>query len=156
MLIETAIENRIISAIRAVLADQPVTVIGARQVAASGYVKGKTEANTPAVVAVATGFRKNDAFSLSPISISVAVSISSRVETDPTGGIHEKIMESVANLLQTWHDDARGTEKVFDGLPFHFGEIRLDGGAGKSYDDSRDEWTESVSFAIRGAMKKGN
>lgn len=156
MLIEANIEERLIAAIKSAIADEPVTVIGSRQVASAGYVKGETDAATPAVIGIAVGFRQNDAFTLSPISVACQVSIVTRVESDPTGGINDRLTEAVADLLQTWHDDAQGAADAFADIPrYHFGEIRLDGGTGKSYDDAKNVWTESVSFALRGAIAKG-
>lgn len=156
MLVETEIEAKIVAAISAKVASLGAVVVGARQVAASGYVKGETDETTHALVVVALGFRANDAFSLSPISIDGSIAITTTIETDPTGETNESCLEGVANLLQLWHDQPKESELVLSTDRFTFGELRLSGGSGKQFNDTRSAWVESIQFTIRGALTKGN
>ena len=155
MLVETEIEAKIVTAISAALKGVDVTTIGARQVAAAGLVKGETDVTTRGIVAVSLGFRTNDAFSLSPISIDGSVAITTTLESDATGELNEKAMEAIANLFQKWHDFPQASQVALSTSAFTFGEFRLSGGPGKTFNDTRSAWVESISFTIRGALLKG-
>ena len=104
-------------------------------------------------MAVACGFRQNDAFSLSPISMPMSITIMTRSELDPTSEYHDTVVESIADLLSRWHKygdemtDALTTEK------FLAGELRMDGGTNRVYDTTNSTWSETLTFTIRGSEK---
>lgn len=103
MLIEKELEAKLVSAFKNLPQLKDMEVVGARQEVASGIVKGERESACGGVVAVSVGLRTHDAFSLSPITVSVAVVVSTRAEMDATGLQHERAMEAVTDLLSTWH-----------------------------------------------------
>lgn len=63
----------------------------------------KVEKNTRTYIAVACGFRQNDAFSLTPITLSAALTVVTRIEQDSTSEQHDLVVEAVADLLSRWH-----------------------------------------------------
>jgi hypothetical protein len=152
MLIETKLEQAIITAITEVTSDSQVRVLGSRQVSAAGNVKGKLEMDDNAIIVVKTGFRSNDAYSLTPISISGTVVITTSLAHDATGNINDYLCERVANLMQRWHDTPAASTAALSSTNFSFGEFRLDGGSGKTYDDTPAAWVESFNFTVRGAV----
>lgn len=127
-----------------------VDVVGSRQPSAVGTVKGENEDGCKAIVAVAVGFRSHDNFSLSPISVPVSIAISTRVEQDATGSVHEQILEAIANQLSQWHKFGDVMTSKLSSSKFFAGELRMNGGTGKQFDSNRSAWVETVSLTIRG------
>ena len=128
-------------------------VVGARQETSSGIVKGEKDVSSGGVVAVSVGLRAHDAFSLSPITVSASVVVSTRAEMDETGLMHEQAREAVTNLLSRWHRYGEEMQTALETERFHAGELRMDGGTGKQFDQTRSAWVESVTFSIRGAER---
>jgi len=153
MLIEKEVEGKIITALQGLTQLSAMQIVGARQEASSGMVKGEVESDRSGVIAVSVGYRTHDSFSLTPITLPVAVVITTRAEMDATGALHEQALEAVTNLLSYWHryGDVMTLALSTDG--FFAGELRLDGGNGKKFDQTRSSWVEPISFAIRGAEK---
>jgi hypothetical protein len=65
-------------------------------------------------------------------------------------------MEAITNLLSSWHRFGDVMADVLSSNGFFAGELRIDGGSGKKYDQSRSVWVESLSFAIRGSERFNN
>ncbi len=152
MLIERQLENDFIAELKSMPELSASQVVGSREVAAAGETKSEEDTKAT-IVAVACGFRQNDAFSLSPISMPMSITIMTRSELDPTSEYHDAVVESIADLLSRWHKygdemaDALTTEK------FLAGELRMDGGTNRVYDSMNSTWSETLTFTIRGAEK---
>ena len=152
MIIERQLENAFMSTLSAMSDLSAAQIVGSRTIAAAGQTKSE-DSTAPTVVAVACGFRQNDAFSLSPISMPMSITIMTRSELDPTSEYHDTVVESIAALLSRWHKygdemtDALTTEK------FLAGELRMDGGTNRVYDTTNSTWSETLTFTIRGSEK---
>lgn len=150
--VEAVFVNEITSALSS-LEGVKVEIIGARQPAASGYVKGERDHSAGVVISVNLGFRSHDNFSLPTINISGIVSVSTRVELNADGANHEAVMEKLATLFSDYHSEVEAFSEKFSSAEFYATELRLDGGTGKSYDSDNAAWSESFNFTIRGAIK---
>lgn len=102
MIIERQLENAFISTLSAMPELSAAQVVGSRTVAAAGSTK-QEDSTTPTLVAVACGFRQNDAFSLSPISMPMSIAVLTRSELDPTSEYHDRVVECIVTLLSRWH-----------------------------------------------------
>ncbi len=153
MLIEKELESKVVDALSALDAVGDMEVIGSRQEASTGVVKGENDTSKSGVLAVAVGFRTHDAFSLTPISVPVSIVISTRAEMDATGAAHERVLEAVADLLSDWHRDGHAMTEALTCGRFFAGELRMDGGSGKQFDPNRSAWVETVNFTVRGAER---
>lgn len=152
MMIERQLEKDLVDAFKEMPELADAQVVGSREVAQAG--KTKSEEDTKAsVVAVACGFRQNDAFSLSPITLAVSVTVMTRVELDSTSEVHDRAVEAIADKLSYWHKYGNEMSEVFTNDKFFAGELRMDGGTARTYDDMNSTWTETLSFSIRGSEK---
>lgn len=127
-------------------------IVGSRTVAPQGETK-EEEDTAKTVVAVACGFRQNDAFSLSPITMPLTISILTRVELDTTSEEHDRIVEAIADLLSRWHKYGEEMSQALTTDKFFAGELRMDGGTARIFDPTNATWSESISFSIRGSEK---
>lgn len=153
MLIEREVEAKLISEIARLPIMAEMEIVGARQPSSEGLVKGEQETSRSGVIAVSTGYRSHDNFSLTPITLNVSVAITTRVEMDATGSRHEEVLEALTELLSMWHRKGEVMSEALSTDRFFAGELRLEGGSGKQYDSTRSAWVESVSFSIRGAER---
>lgn len=149
MLLERQLEIDLIDAFRSLPGLSAAQIVGSR---ATGGEKTE-DASSPCVVAVVCGFRSNDAFSLTPITVSASVSIVTRIEMDPSSEIHDQIVEEIANKLSYWHKFGNAMTEELSSDRFFAGELRMDGGTGRICDQSARTWSETISFSIRGSEK---
>ena len=153
MLIEKELERLVVERLEALEALKRVEVVGSRQASSTGIVKGEHSNDVDAVVAVSTGFRSHDNFSLTPVSIPLTIAITSRVEMDATGAAHEDILSAIADLLSHWHKDGNAMSEALSFEDFYAGELRMDGGSGKQFDTNRSAWVETINITVRGTQR---
>ena len=113
----------------------------------------KVEKNYRTYIAVACGFRQNDAFSLTPITLSAALTVVTRIEQDSTSEKHDLVVEAVADLLSHWHRNGHEMEQMLSSDKFLAGELRMDGGSARMLDQNTKTWQDTIQFSIRGAEK---
>lgn len=153
MLIEQTLEATIATKLAALTALADAEVIASRSPSAAGFVKGETDTDAKQVIAVSLGLRQHDNFTLPTVNISGSVAISTRAELCPTGAEHETAVEAIAKLFSDWHRDGSSfSTDTSIANEFFSAELRMDGGSGKTFDDQRGIWTESISFTIRGTL----
>ena len=152
MLIERQLENDFIAELKSMPELSASQVVGSREVAAAGDTKSE-EVTKATIVAVACGFRQNDAFSLTPITMSMSITVMTRTELDPTSEGHDTVIEAIADLLSRWHKDGNAMSEALTSDKFLAGELRMDGGTARTYDSMTQTWSETISFSIRGAEK---
>lgn len=133
MLIERQIEDDFMTKLRSLPELSASQVVGSRGVAAAGETKTEDDSHAT-IVAVACGFRQNDAFSLSPITMPMSVTVMTRTELDPTSEGHSQVIEAVADLLSQWHKDGNAMTEALSNEKFFAGELRMDGGTARTYD----------------------
>lgn len=112
MMIERQLEETLISQLSALSELSSAQIVGSRTTAPQGETKEEKDEKA-SIVAVACGFRSNDAFSLSPITVSMSISIMTRTELDPTSAGHDAIVEAIANMLSRWHKYGNEMSTVF-------------------------------------------
>lgn len=152
MIIERQLENQLIDYLKNRTDLTDVYIVGSRDIAAVGKTKSEAEDKTT-IIAVACGFRQNDAFSLSLISMPLSITIMSRTELDPTSQKHDIVVEIIADLLSYWHKYGNVMSEVFVSDKFLPGELRMDGGSNRTFDNTTSTWHETINFSIRGAEK---
>lgn len=103
MILERQLEQKLINELSATISDEKVQMVGSRDVATNPTDTLTDKDNKVSVVAVQTGFRTHDAFSLSPISVGVTLAIATRIDCDPSAQHHEELVEKIANRLSHWH-----------------------------------------------------
>lgn len=133
MLIERQLEDDFITTLKSMPELSASHVVGSREVAEAGETKTEDDSHAT-VVAVACGFRQNDAFSLSPITMSMSIAVMTRTELDPTSEGHSRVIEAVADLLSQWHKDGNAMTEALSNRKFFAGELRMDGGTARTYD----------------------
>lgn len=153
MLIEKELEQALIGELSAQLS--AVQFVGSRSVAEEGQVLTERE-DVDSVIAIGTGYRTHEAFSLPMIDIKVTISVCTRVEQDPTGQKHEQIIEKLSDILSLWHFNGFLMEQKLSGSQFVAGELRMTGGTGRTQDKVNSIWSESLTFEIRGTQKFNN
>lgn len=89
MLIERQLEEDLIQELRLMPELQNVQVVGSRTIPELETDAKSEDSDKQSVIAVACGFRTHDAFSLSPVSIPVTITIMTRTELDPSSKIHD-------------------------------------------------------------------
>ena len=146
MMIERQLEIDLAAALSALPAFAGVQIACSR----SGTRK---EAQGGTVAAVACGFRQNDAFSLSPITVNAAVTVITRSETDTEAARHDEIVEAAADLLSRWHKYGGPMADALSNEKFLAGELRMDGGSAREFDQMTSTWRDTLNFSIRGAEK---
>lgn len=143
MIIETELENALAAAFAPLL---PADAALVRSRAA------ETEADASScVVAVATGFRSHEAFSLPMISVAVNLTVATRIDRDPDGDTHEKVVEALSAKLERWHFKPNEFAAALALSRFEPGELRLTGGSGRVLSRESAVWTETLSFQIVGS-----
>ena len=152
MIIERQLENAFMSTLSAMPDLSAAQIVGSRTIAAAGQTKSE-DSTAPTIVAVACGFRQNDAFSLSPISMPMSITIMTRSELDPTSEYHDTVVESIADLLSRWHKYGEEMSEALTTEKFLAGELRMDGGTNRVYDTTNSTWSETLTFTIRGSEK---
>ena len=146
MIIEALLEHSIIEALRSELGDD-VQLVGSR-------LQTKIEdADKKTIVAIASGFRNHDAFSLSLINVPVAISVATRVEGDAQSQEHNATVEKIVDILVGWHKDGEAMEEALSNRKFLAGELRMEGGTTQTYDREHMCWTDAININIRGAEK---
>ena len=133
MIIERQLENTFMSTLSAMSDLSAAQIVGSRTIAASGHTKSE-DSTAPTIVAVACGFRQNDAFSLTPITMSMSITVMTRTELDPTSEGHDTVIEAIADLLSRWHKDGNAMSEALTSEKFLAGELRMDGGTARTYD----------------------
>lgn len=123
MLLEQELEQNLVDAFGALdpLSDG-VQLIGSR-------LGDKTERDdVKTIVAVSSAFRTHDAFSLSPITVRVGISIVTRGELDATSKRHNEVVEAIVNQLSFWHKDGVAMQNALSSRKLMAGELRIDSG----------------------------
>ena len=152
MIIERQLEDAFITTLSAMSELSCAQIVGSRTVAPQGETK-EEEDTAKTIVAVACGFRQNDAFSLSPITMPLSISILTRVELDTNSEEHDRIVEAIADLLSRWHKYGEEMSEALTTDKFFAGELRMDGGTARIFDPTKATWSETISFSIRGSEK---
>lgn len=147
MLLEKILEDQLVSEF------DSIPFLGDVQFITSRQDISHTQEIADTVVAVVTGWRSNDAFSLSPVSVPVTISIVSRVENDPNSEKHTHVCEEIINKISYWHKFPQSINTIFESDKFMPGEIRMDGGQSYGYDQTTKTWRDSISFTVRGSEK---
>lgn len=147
MILEAMLEEKLVGELSALPELSGAQIIGSR-------LEQKTEsAEAGSVVAVASGFRQNDAFSLSPINVPVTITVVTRVEDDARSSRHNEIVEAVADRLSYWHKFQDDMTEALTTRKFAAYELRMDGGSTQTFDDALRVWSDSMNVTIRGAEK---
>ena len=149
MVLEGQVEDRIAAQISELCGPEGISVTCSRGIPDEG-TKGEYGGFT-SIVGIAAGFRQHDAFSLSPISVPFNVTVGTRIENDPDGTVHEALVERIAGLLSDWHRHGDAMTSALSTPSFFAGELRMDGGSGRSYDRERSLWLDSIQFTVRGS-----
>jgi len=152
MMIERQLEAAFAERLRSMPEMADAYVVSSREPAPRGETKSEGDARA-SVVAVACGFRQNDAFSLSPVTMQMSVSVVTRAEMDPTSGKHDAAVEAVADLLSRWHKYGEEMSEALTTDKFLAGELRMEGGTPRVYDSAAGAWSETLTFAVRGSEK---
>ena len=153
MLIERQLEEDLVQEFQLMPELANAQVVGSRMIPEIETDTKTEQADKQSVVAVACGFRQHDAFSLSPVSIPVTITIMTRTELDPSSKVHDEVVEEVANHLSRWHRFGKEMTTALTSDRFFAGELRMDGGTGRTYSSATQTWTESISFTVRGSEK---
>jgi len=147
MLIEKELEQRIKAEIETLAALAEYQIVLSRD---CDTIKGERKDAT-GVVAITAGYRQHDAFSLSPISMPVTISIVTRIEQDRTSAKHEAAVEAVSDWLSACHKDGERMTANLSCGKFFAGELRCDGGSGFVFDSDAGVFRETISVTIRGS-----
>lgn len=146
MIIEALLEQSIIDALQSELGND-VQLVGSRR-------ETKVEdADKKTIVAVASGFRNHDAFSLSLINVPVAISVATRVEGDAQSQEHNEVVEKIVDILVDWHKYGEAMSDALTNEKFLAGELRMDGGTTQTFDREMMIWTDTININIRGSEK---
>lgn len=144
MILEAQLEEKFIENLSTLLSND-VQFIGSR-------LEDKTEAATEkSILAIATGFRTHDNFSLSPVTIPITFTLCTKVEVDETSENHNSILETLINKLSYWHKHG---DEMTDDLSVEkckCYELKIDGGTSQKYDKANHIWTDTINISIRGA-----
>ena len=148
MILEARLEQSFVNALGLVLGDlDGIQVVGAR-------LEDKIEqADKRTIVAVASGLRAHDAFSLSLVNVPVAISVVTRAEGDANSALHNEVLELIMDKLTEWHRDGATMQRALSSRQFLAGELRMDGGPSQVYDKERSVWYDTISTNIRGSEK---
>lgn len=149
MILEAKLEENILSAFEQIPELSVCQFVTSRQTMNNGEVMD--EEGKDAIVAINSGYRTNDSFSLSPITVPVAVVLMTRVEKDPTGQLHETLVEKIADKISYWHKFGQQMTEDLSGSKFMAGELRMTGGSGRVFDKQNKIFKDSFQFDIRGS-----
>lgn len=108
------------------------------------------------IISIASNFRQNDAFSLSPITINVSIAILTRIENDPEGEKHSMIVDRISRTISRWHKFGNEMSAIFSTDDFFAGELRMDGGTPRTMDSITHTWSESIQISFRGSERFNN
>lgn len=148
MILEAMLEQSIIEAFRGLHWQNDIQIAGSRLPDTHSE-----EAYSNPIIAVASGFRNHDAFSLSLVNVPVAISIVTRVEGDAQSQEHNASVEKIVDLLVYWHKNGEAMSNALSSEKFLAGELRMDGGTTQTFDRQRMIWTDTININIRGAEK---
>lgn len=153
-MIEKDIERAVISAISALRMDG-LDVNGFWQLAEDGFVKGGEKPGAKAFLRVVAGTRSFESFTSPRADIPVALSLSVRLETAPTGDALAGYTEPLMDLLQGWQMSIESVKNDFAVQGFAPCGFRLEGGPVDFVGEPRFVWTVSQKFTLRGVITKG-
>ena len=111
----------------------------------------KNEVQSKSAVAIACAFRQNDSFSLTPITVNSSIAVVTRTETDTNSEQQDKVVEAIANKLSYWHKYGQPMAEALSNEKFLAGELRMDGGSARTFDQMTNTWRDTLNFSIRGA-----
>lgn len=153
-MIEKDIERAVIVAIERL--NMPgLDIGGIWQPAEDGFVKGQENPDASAIIRIVAAPRAFETFSTPKAYITVALSLSVRLETAPTGDALAGYTEPLMELLQGWQmsiETVRNDLTVPGFAPCGF---RLDGGNATLSGDPRNCWNVTQKITLRGIVKKG-
>lgn len=153
MILETELENKIIDELSSIGELSACQFIGSRQTTISDEDMITDDESVDTVIAVHTGYRSNDAFSLPTITVPVSIQITTRIEKDKSGQKHERVIEAISDKLSYWHKYSNDFTTQFTLTKMFCGELTMNGGSGRAYDKDMEIWTENITFSIRGSEK---
>ena len=153
MILEKELEDKFISQLSTITELSSCQFVGSRQTGSNDEEGIVDKDDVDTIIAIHTGYRQNDAFSLSPITVSMSMQITTRLERDKSGQKHEAVVEAISDKLSYWHKYSATFTDTFDLSKMFCGELRMNGGSGRSMDDTNGIWTESISFAVRGSER---
>lgn len=104
MLIEKTLEEKILTALRAVLpTDVPLTLVGFWQPTAPGEVKNfESDPTAVALIEVSTGLGSQETFSNPTVSFAVSVNLTVRLELDTQATRILELVEPISELFKGW------------------------------------------------------
>jgi len=117
MLISHAIEQRIVAAVSNAIDTAGVVnwqIFGAWSPADAFAVKNEEDPETVATVAVVVSTPASPTFTAPQVTLAGTVTVTVRVDLDPSGSSLLAIAEAVANLLNSWQSDTY--QQCFDAL----------------------------------------
>ena len=153
-MIEKDIERAVIKAVAALRMDG-LDIGGFWQPAPDGAVKSQETPEASAFLRVAAGTRSFETFSTPRADIPVALSLSVRIETAPTGEALAAYTEPLMALLQGWQMSIETVKNDFAVQGFAPCGFRLDGGEVGTVGEPRRVWTVTQKFTLRGVVTKG-
>lgn len=153
MILETELENKIIDELSSISDLSSCQFIGSRQTTKSDEDTIADDETADTIIAIHTGYRQNDAFSLPTITVPISIQITTRIEKDKSGQKHEKVIEAVSDKLSYWHRYSNVFTTQFTLTKMFCGELTMNGGSGRAFDKDMEIWTENITFSIRGSEK---
>ena len=85
--------------------------------------------------------------------MNASIAIITRVETDVESETHDDVVEAVANKLSYWHKYGDLMEAALSNDKVLAGELRMDGGSARAFDQNTNTWRDTLQFSIRGAER---
>lgn len=151
MILEGLIENSLSGEIDTRIREQDIDgykITMSRATVNEGEIVNEETPDFIGVIALASGFRRNSNFSLPTIDVNMAISIVTRKECDPTAQKHEQLVETISNMLSSWHKWPNQVS-VLDNAKFKVGELFMNGGSGRT--DNNGAWCDTINFYLRGS-----
>jgi len=153
-MIERDIERAVVNAVSALRMDG-MDIDGFWQAVPDGSVKGKERPDARAILRVVAAPRSFESFSSPRADIAVAMALTVRADTAPTGDALAEYTEPLMCLLQGWQESIDSVRNDFTVDGFTPCGLRLDGGDVSSSGDPRHCWVVTQKFTVRGIVRKG-
>lgn len=153
-MIEKQVEKAVLEAVAALPMDG-LDMDGIWQKSPNGRAKGSEDPNAKAFLRVIAAPRSFETFSSPRVDITVALALSVRLETAPTGEEIAAYSEPLFALLQGWQMSIETVRNDFTFPAFTPCGIRLDGGDIGFSGEPRNCWNVTQKFTLRGIIKKG-
>ena len=155
MILESQVEQQLQKEFAKLTELDTYQIMQSRQVNEDGS-RNEDDVSKSGIIMITTGFRQHDQFSLSPITLQANITVITRTEIDYTSAKHEKAVEAIANLLSYWHKFPQPMTTALTTEKFAVGELRIDGGTGKTYNKTDSIFQETIKITLRGTEKFNN